>query len=81
MLDKLRSYLPQKVRAWVYRVILAVQPLAVYYGLLQEQEAALWSIVAGTVLGVGLAAMNTRSGSELDELEDIDYNDDEELEH
>ncbi len=59
MLEKLQKYLPQKVRAWIYRVILSVQPLVVYYGLLQESEAGLWSMILGTVLGVGLAAANT----------------------
>ncbi len=60
-LTKLQQYLPEKVRAWIYRVILAVQPLVVYYGLLEDHEAGLWGMIAGTVLGVGLAAVNTSS--------------------
>lgn len=49
----------ERRRAYAYRVLLAVGPLAVFYGLLSEQEVALWLAVAGQTLGLGIAAANT----------------------
>lgn len=49
----------EQTRAWIYRVLTACVPLAVAYGHLSEQEAALWLAVAAAVLGTGLAAVNT----------------------
>lgn len=45
-------------RKRLYRALLAAAPLAVFYGLLTEQEAALWLAAAATWLGVGLAERN-----------------------
>jgi len=49
----------EPTRAYIYRVLTACVPLAVAYGHLNEQEAALWLAVAAAVLGTGLAALNT----------------------
>ena len=54
--------LNETTRAWIYRVLLAVQPLVVAYGLLNEQLAALWVSVIAAVLGTGLATLNTSTG-------------------
>lgn len=51
--------LDQNARAWIYRVLLAIQPLAVAYGLVTGDLAALWVNVAAAVLGIGLATANT----------------------
>lgn len=50
-------------RAWLYRVVVAVAPLAVLYGVLDDQAAALWLGVAATVLGTGTAALHTPTGT------------------
>lgn len=49
----------EATRAYIYRVLLALQPLVVAYSLASEQEAALWLSVASAVLGTGLATVNT----------------------
>lgn len=49
----------EPTRAWIYRVLTAAVPLAVAYGVVGEQDAALWLAVAAAVLGTGLAARNT----------------------
>lgn len=48
----------EKVRAYIYRVLLAVSPLVAFYGLLSSEEITLWLGVAGTVLNI-LPVINT----------------------
>lgn len=48
-----------KVRAWIYGVLVAAGPLAVFYGLATQEEVALWLGVAASALGNGLALANT----------------------
>lgn len=48
----------EKVRAYIYRVLLAVSPVVAFYGYLTQEEIALWLGVASTVLNV-LPALNT----------------------
>ncbi len=40
-------------RAWLYRVALAVVALAVFYGLITEDEVGLWVALAAAVLSGG----------------------------
>ena len=49
----------EAVRAWVYRALLAAQPLIVAYGVTSNETAALWVSFAAAVLGAGLASANT----------------------
>lgn len=49
----------EQVRGYLYRVGVAVVPLLVAYGALNERDAALWLGVLGAVLGLGMAAANT----------------------
>jgi hypothetical protein len=49
----------QATRAWIYRVLVAVQPLVVAYGLASSEQAAMWAAVITAVLGAGLATANT----------------------
>lgn len=63
----MKTIMSQPVRAWMYRVGMAVVPLLVVYGLLDDSTAGLWLGVLGAALGFGLpavAAANTpiRSG-------------------
>lgn len=49
----------EATRARIYRVLLALQPLVVAYGLASSERAALWVAVISAVLGTGLATANT----------------------
>lgn len=50
-----------KARLYVYGILGAAAPLLVAYGIVTEQEVALWLSLAGTILatgGLGIAAAN-----------------------
>ena len=49
----------EPTRAYFYRIVLAVQPLIVAYGVTTSETAALWASVIGTVLATALATANT----------------------
>ncbi len=49
------------VRTYLYGVLGVVVVALVFYGVITEAEAALWLIVAGTVLGVPVAVEAARS--------------------
>lgn len=49
----------ESTRAYIYRVLVAVAPIAVFYGAVTGEEVALYLAAAATILGVGLAAVNT----------------------
>lgn len=53
------SVVPQKYRAYIYRILTAVALVAVGYGVVTSEEAALWVGAAAAVLGNGLATANT----------------------
>lgn len=53
----------EATRAYIYRILLALQPLVVFYGLATDQEAALWVGVISAVVGTGLASMNTSTSA------------------
>ena len=49
----------ESTRAYIYRVLLALQPIVVAYGLATDTQAVLWLSVASAVLSTGLATANT----------------------
>lgn len=49
----------ERVRAYIYAVLVALVPLCIGYGILTAEQAALWLGLAGAVLGLGLATANT----------------------
>lgn len=49
----------EQTRAWIYRVLTAVTPLLIVYGVIDEQTAPLWVALGAAVLGTGLASVNT----------------------
>jgi hypothetical protein len=54
----------EKTRAYIYRVLLAVLPLLVLYGIISEGEAAQYAIIGAALLGVAadaLATANTKT--------------------
>lgn len=56
------SIIPEKTRAWIYRISLALVPVLTGYGVIAESKAALWVGLAGAILGFStnaLASANT----------------------
>ena len=54
----------EKTRAYIYRILLAVLPLLVLYGIISDAEAAQYAIVGAALLGVAadaLATTNTKT--------------------
>jgi len=51
-------HIPAETRKWVYRVTLALIPIAVAYGWLQDEMAPLWVALLAAILSPGLALMN-----------------------
>lgn len=49
----------EATRARIYRLLLALQPLVVAYGLASSERAALWVAAISAALGSGLASANT----------------------
>lgn len=49
----------EPVRAYAYRVLVALQPILTVYGIVDDQAAALWLGLAAAILGLGLATANT----------------------
>ena len=49
----------ERTRAYIYRVLLAVQPIVVAYSVATDEQAALWLSLIAAVLGTGLASANT----------------------
>ena len=51
----MEKYLTREVRKWVYGICLAVVPLLVLYGVIDEAAAPLWIAVIGAVVAPTLA--------------------------
>lgn len=55
----------QTTRAYIYRIVLGLSPIAVFYGLVTSEEAALWVALIANALGVSLAAANTSTKADM----------------
>ena len=53
----------EKQRAYIYRILLAVLPLLVLYGIISDGEAAQYAIVGAALLGVAADALATANTS------------------
>ena len=49
----------EQTRAYIYRILVAVVPILVAYGIVDSRQIAVWLGLASTVLGFGLASANT----------------------
>lgn len=49
------AWLTPARRRWLYAILVALAPLAVAYGIVEQDQAALWLAVASTVLLGGTA--------------------------
>lgn len=61
MVEDYDGLIPQRFRAWVYRVLGVASAVAVFYGVVAAEEAALWVSAVTALVGNGLAAVNTRT--------------------
>lgn len=50
--------LSAKTRIWLYAILLAIQPLAVAYGLVNDTTATLWVNLGAAIISGGLALSN-----------------------
>lgn len=74
--------IPQKWRAYLYRVATAVVPILTVYGVVADNTASLWLGLVGALLGGGapaLAARHTRKpepdAPDFQDLRDLDEGD------
>lgn len=67
MIQQLEDILTPEKRKRVYQIIIALQPLAVFYGLMTAQEAGLWVAIIAAVLGLTVAQSNTLSEEKIKE--------------
>ena len=58
----MNAVLTPTVRRWVYGIALAVLPLLIAYGILDEQNAALWAALVGAFLVPSLAVAHVEPG-------------------
>lgn len=49
----------EATRAYIYRVLVVLQPILIGYGALSNEQWTLWIAVVGAILGQGLASANT----------------------
>jgi len=60
---KIPDLTKESTRAYVYRILTALVPITISYGVIDSKNAALWVGLIMAVLGTGLASMNTSTGS------------------
>lgn len=54
-----QDWIPRRVRAYIYRLLVSVAPVATFYGVGSDASWALWIAFAASVLGNGLATVYT----------------------
>ena len=55
-------WLTPTVRRWLYGVLVALVPLLIAYGVIEEATAPLWLALASSVLGTTTALLHTPAG-------------------
>ena len=60
------AWLTPSVRRWLYGVLVALIPLLIAYGVVEETTAPLWVALASSVLGTTTALLHTPTGGEDD---------------
>lgn len=60
-----------KGRKWLYKVLLAVVGLAVGYGLIEGDTAALWVALVASAIGFPLADANVDTSGHIEDDESI----------
>lgn len=63
----------EATRAYFYRIVLALQPVIVAYGVVSSELAALWISVISAVLVTGLATANTSTSKDPAPADPVDF--------
>lgn len=58
------QWLTPSVRRWLYGVLVALIPLLIAYGVVEETTAPLWVALASSVLGTTTALLHTPTGGD-----------------
>ena len=53
------SFKNEATRAYAYRVLVALVPVLVAYGILDSRQVAVWLGLAASLFGFGMASANT----------------------
>ena len=61
------DWLTRDRRKWIYGICLAVVPLLVLYGVIDESSAPLWIALAGAIIAPSLALANLTPDPEKDD--------------
>jgi hypothetical protein len=61
---KKMSFKNEATRAYVYRVLVALVPILVAYGVVDSRQVSIWLGLGSAVLGFGLASANTSTKAE-----------------
>lgn len=62
-MDNIKNIFTEPVRAWIYRVLMAAGIVALAYGILTDEQTAVWLGLAGAVLNI-LPVANTSTRKE-----------------
>lgn len=69
----------RELRKWFYALIVALGPIAIFYGLASHEEVVLWLGVGATILGVpggttALSNLTPKTDIDIVVVEEQDYN-------
>ena len=53
------SFKNEATRAYIYRVLIALVPIALAYGIVDAKQLPIWLGLISALLGFGMASMNT----------------------
>lgn len=62
-MEKIKSIFTEQVRAYIYRVLMAAGVVALVYGLLTQEEIAVWLGLAAAILNI-MPVANTKTTKE-----------------
>lgn len=62
-MENIKNIFTKPVRAWIYRVLMAAGIVALAYGILTDEQIAVWLGLAGAVLNI-LPVANTSTRKE-----------------
>lgn len=67
MFKSLENILTPEKRKRIYQIIIALQPMAVFYGIMTSEEVGIWVAIIAAILGLSVAQSNTLSEEKIKE--------------
>lgn len=61
------SFKNEATRAYAYRVLTALVPILIAYGVADSRQVAVWLGLASAILGFGMASANTSTKRDIPE--------------